>query len=156
MKPNIGIAEDARAEIVQGLSRVLADSYTLMLKTLNFHWNVKGPMFRTLHLMFEEQYNELLPAVDQVAERILVLGHPAPASYRQFAELASIEEEEGVPAALDMVRALKDGHEAVARTARGALGAAEKAEDEATVDLLVQRMQTHEKTAWMLRALLEG
>lgn len=156
MKPNIGIAEDARAEIVGGLSRVLADSYTLMLKTLNFHWNVKGPMFRTLHLMFEEQYNELLPAVDQVAERILVLGHPAPASYGQFARLASIDEEDGVPAAMDMVRQLKDGHEAVARTAREALAAAEKAADEATVDLLVQRMQVHEKTAWMLRALMEG
>ncbi len=156
MKPDIGISEDARAEIVAGLSRVLADSYTLMLKTLNFHWNVKGPMFRTLHLMFEEQYNELLPAVDMVAERILVLGHPAPASYSQFAELASIEEENGVPAAMDMVNQLKSGHEAVARTARNALSAAEKAADEATVDLLVQRMQTHEKTAWMLRALMEG
>lgn len=156
MQPNIGIAEDARAEIVDGLSRVLADSYTLMLKTLNFHWNVKGPMFRTLHLMFEEQYNELLPAVDQVAERILVLGHPAPASYSQFARLASIEEENGVPAARDMINQLKDDHETVARTARTALPAAEKAGDEATVDLLVQRMQTHEKTAWMLRALMEG
>lgn len=156
MQPDIGIAEEARAEIAQGLSRVLADSYTLMLKTLNFHWNVKGPMFRTLHLMFEEQYNELLPAVDQVAERILVLGHPAPASYAAFAKLARIDEETGVPAAMEMVESLKNGHEAVARTAREALPAAQDAGDEATVDLLVQRMQTHEKTAWMLRALLEG
>lgn len=156
MQPDIGISKEDRVEIAHGLGRVLADTYTLMLKTLNFHWNVTGPMFRTLHLMFEEHYNELLPAVDGVAERIRVLGMPAPASYAQFGKLTSIEEESGVPTAMEMVRQLKDGHETVARTAREVLPLAEKGADEATVDLLVQRMQVHEKTAWMLRSLLEG
>ncbi len=156
MQPQIGISKEDREHIADGLGRVLADTYTLMLKTLNFHWNVTGPMFRTLHLMFEEHYNELLPAVDAVAERIRVLGMPAPASYAQFGKLTSIDEESGVPKAMEMVRQLKDGHETVARTARAAIEPAEKASDEATVDLLVERMQVHEKTAWMLRSLLEG
>ncbi|MCA9537374.1 MAG: DNA starvation/stationary phase protection protein [Myxococcales bacterium] len=156
MQPDIGIAADDRKAIVHGVSRVLADSYTLMLKTLNFHWNVKGPMFNTLHLMFEQQYNELLPAVDGLAERIRALGEPAPASYSAFGKLTSINDEPGVPAALDMVRQLMQGHEAVARTAREVLPLAQKADDEVTADMLIGRMQIHEKTAWMLRTLLEA
>lgn len=156
MQIDIGIDADARAQIAGGLGRVLADSYALMVKTQNFHWNVKGPMFNTLHLMFEQHYNELLPAVDAIAERILSLGHPAPGSYSRFAELTSIPEENGVPAAMDMVGQLKSGHEAVAKTARSVIPLAERASDEATVDLLVGRIQVHEKTAWMLRSLTEG
>ena len=152
---DIGISAKERKRIADGLARVLADSYTLYLKTHNFHWNVTGPMFNTLHLMFEAQYNELALAVDLVAERIRALGHPAPGSYSAYAKLSSIEEAEGVPAAEDMIAQLVKGHEAVARTARGVFGAAEKAHDQPTADLLTQRMQVHEKTAWMLRALLE-
>jgi starvation-inducible DNA-binding protein len=152
---DIGISAKERKRIAEGLARVLADSYTLYLKTHNFHWNVRGPMFNTLHLMFEAQYNELALAVDLVAERIRALGFPAPGSYKAYAKLSSIEEAEGVPGAEAMIAQLVKGHEAVARTARGVFPAVEKASDQATADLLTQRMQVHEKTAWMLRALLE-
>jgi starvation-inducible DNA-binding protein len=152
---NIGIGADERKEIADGLSRLLADTYTLYLKTHNFHWNVTGPMFQTLHLMFETQYNELALAVDLVAERIRALGFPAPGSYREFGKLASIAEAEGVTDAKAMIRELVEGQEAVIRTARGVFPAAEKANDQPTADLLTQRMQVHEKTAWMLRSLLE-
>lgn len=156
MKINIGIAENDRKEIVEGLSRLLADSYTLYLKTHNFHWNVTGPMFQTLHLMFETQYNELALAVDLIAERIRALGFPAPATYAEFAELSSIKEERGVPPATKMIELLVEGQEAVVRTARTIFPAVEKSQDEPTADLLTQRMQVHEKTAWMLRSLLDN
>jgi starvation-inducible DNA-binding protein len=152
---DIGIGDKDREKIVASLSRVLADSYTLYLQTHNFHWNVEGPMFNTLHLMFMEQYTELWTALDAIAERIRSLGYPAPGTYREFARLSSIKETDGVPAALDMVRLLVAGHEAVTRTLRAAFPAAEKGGDEATVDLLTQRLQVHEKTAWMLRSLLK-
>ena len=155
MKIDIGIDAAKREEIARGLSRVLADSYTLYLKTHNFHWNVTGPMFQTLHLMFEAQYNELALAVDLVAERIRALGLPAPATYKQFGELSAIKEDDGVPKAQDMIRRLVEGHETVARTARDVFRAADAASDQPTCDLLTQRMQVHEKTAWMLRSLLE-
>lgn len=155
MKVDIGIDKKDRKAIAEGLSKVLADTYTLYLKTHNFHWNVTGPMFQTLHAMFEMQYQELALAVDEVAERIRVLGFPAPGSYKEFAELASIPETDGKPEALEMVRLLVEGNEAVAKTARSVFATAEKASDESTVDLLTQRMRTHEKTAWMLRSLLE-
>ncbi len=155
MKIDIGIDPGQREQVAAGLSRVLADSYTLYLKTHNFHWNVTGPMFQTLHLMFEAQYNELALAVDLVAERIRALGLPAPATYKKFAELSAIKEEDGVPKAQDMIRLLVEGHETVARTAREVFKAAEGAGDQPTCDLLTQRMQVHEKTAWMLRSLLE-
>lgn len=151
---NIGISEQDRKAIAEGLSKVLADTYTLYLKTHNYHWNVVGPMFNTLHLMFEEEYNELALAVDQIAERIRSLGEPAPGSYQEFAELTSIEEDREKPEAMEMVRRLVEGHEAVARTAREVFPVAEAANDEPTADLLTQRLQVHEKTAWMLRSLL--
>jgi starvation-inducible DNA-binding protein len=151
---NIGIEEGDRREIADGLSRLLADTYTLYLKTHNFHWNVTGPMFQTLHLMFEQQYNELALAVDLIAERIRALGFPAPGTYQAFAKLSSIDEEDGVPEAEDMIRKLVEGQEAVVRTARSIFPAVERAQDEPTADLLTQRMQVHEKTAWMLRSLL--
>ncbi len=151
---NIGIKEEDRREIAQGLSNLMADTYTLYLKTHNFHWNVTGPMFRTLHLMFEEQYTELALAVDLIAERIRALGFPAPGTYREFAQLSSINEEEGVPNAEDMIRKLVEGQEAVVRTARSLFSVLERSHDEPTADLLTQRMQVHEKTAWMLRSLL--
>ncbi|MBC7692618.1 MAG: DNA starvation/stationary phase protection protein [Methylotenera sp.] len=154
MQINIGINEGDRKDISEGLSRLLADTYTLYLKTHNFHWNVTGPMFQTLHLMFETQYNELALAVDLIAERIRALGFPAPATYADFSRLSSIKEEAGVPNALEMIRLLVEGQEAVVRTARTTFKAAEKASDEPTADLLTQRMQSHEKTAWMLRSLL--
>ncbi len=152
---DIGIKTRDREKIALGLSRVLADTYSLYLKTHNFHWNVEGPMFNTLHLMFMDQYTELWNALDAVAERIRALGYPAPGTGKEFAKLASIEETEGVPEAMEMVRLLVSGHEAVARTARQAFPAAEKASDESTCDLLTQRLQVHEKTAWMLRSLLK-
>jgi starvation-inducible DNA-binding protein len=155
MKINIGIEEKERKEIASGLSHLLADTYTLYLKTHNFHWNVTGPMFQTLHLMFEGQYNELALAVDLIAERIRALGFPAPATYSEFAELSSIKEERGTPSAEKMIQLLVEGQEAVVRTARSIFPAAEKSHDEPTADLLTQRMQTHEKTAWMLRSLLD-
>ena len=154
MPIDIGMAEKDRHEIAQGLSKLLADTYTLYLKTHNFHWNVTGPMFRTLHLMFEEQYNELALAVDLIAERIRALGFPAPGTYREFAQLSSIGEDEGVPSAEEMIRKLVEGQEAVVRTARSIFSAVDQAHDEPTADLLTQRMQVHEKTAWMLRSLL--
>ncbi len=155
MKIDIGIKEKDRAQIADGLGRLLADTYGLYLKTHNFHWNVTGPMFQTLHLMFEAQYNELALAVDLVAERIRALGFPAPATYTDFARLTSIPETRGVPKAHDMIRLLVEGQETVVRTARSIFPVAEKASDEATCDLLTQRIQLHEKTAWMLRSLLE-
>src|SRR5690606_18312970 len=155
MKIDIGIKQSDREAIAAGLSKLLADSYTLYLKTHNFHWNVTGPMFRTLHLMFEEQYTELAQAVDVIAERIRSLGSPAPGTYKQFAQLSSIKEDDGVPDAKEMIRLLVEGQEAVVKTARSLYHIAEKADDEATADLLTQRIQTHEKTAWMLRSLLE-
>ena len=151
---DIGIAEPDRLLIASELGRVLADTYTLYLKTHNYHWNVTGPMFNTLHLMFEEQYNELWMAIDLVAERIRSLGEFAPGSYAQFADLTSIDEAEGVPSAEQMLADLVAGHEAVARTARGAFSTAERAGDQSTADLLTQRLQVHEKTAWMLRSML--
>jgi starvation-inducible DNA-binding protein len=152
---DIGISKKDRAAISDGLSRLLADTYTLYLKTHYFHWNVTGPMFQTLHLMFETQYNELWLATDLVAERIRALGHTAPGTYSEFGKLTSIKETVGVPKATDMIRKLVEGHEAVARTARSLFPVAEKASDEATADLLTQRIQVHEKTAWMLRSLLD-
>ncbi len=133
----------------------MADTYTLYLKTHNYHWNVTGPMFQTLHLMFETQYNELWLAVDVIAERIRSLGHPAPGTYAEFAKLSSIKDKPGVPKARDMIKSLVEGQEAVAKTARTMFPSAQKASDEATADLLTQRIMLHEKTAWMLRALLE-
>ena len=154
MKIDIGIKETDRAKIAQGLSRLLADTYTLYLKTHNFHWNVTGPMFQTLHLMFEQQYNELALAVDAIAERIRALGFPAPGTYSEFGKLSSIEESKGVPAAEDMIRELVAGQEAVVKTARSVFPLVDKVNDEPSADLLTQRMQVHEKTAWMLRSLL--
>jgi starvation-inducible DNA-binding protein len=152
---DIGINNEDRHQIADGLSKLLADTYTLYLKTHYFHWNVTGPMFNTLHLMFETQYTELALAVDLVAERIRSLGVYAPGTYAQFSKLTSIDETVDVPKANDMIRELVAGHEAVCRTARSVFPAAEKAADEATADLLTQRLQLHEKTAWMLRSLLE-
>ena len=151
---NIGIEQDDRLEIVEGLSRLLADTYTLYLKTHNYHWNVVGPMFNTLHLMFEQQYNELALAVDLISERIRALGAPAPGAYAQYARLSSIAEDDGVPMATDMIANLVAGQEAVVRTARSVFPVVESAGDEVTADLLTQRMQIHEKTAWMLRSML--
>ena len=156
LAPNIGIGDKDRAAIAAGLSKLLADTYTLYLTTHNFHWNVTGPMFNTLHAMFMAQYTELWNAVDPVAERIRALGHPAPGSYAQFGKLSSIADAPAVPPkALAMVRILVDGHEAVARTARNVFPLADKAGDEPTADLLTQRLTVHEQTAWMLRSLLE-
>lgn len=151
---SIGIEAGDRRAIAEGLSRLLADTYTLYLTTHNFHWNVTGPMFQTLHLMFETQYNELALAVDLIAERIRTLGFPAPGTYRDFARLTSIREPEGVPTAEEMIRQIVGGQEAVVRTARSIFPTAERVSDQPTLDLLTQRMQIHEKTAWMLRSLL--
>ncbi len=155
MQINIGISEPHRLEISKGLSHVLADTYTLYLKTHYFHWNVVGPMFQTLHLMFETQYIELAAAVDLIAERIRALGHNAPGTYSEFSALTSISENKEIPPALDMVKLLVEGHESVVRTARSLFSIIEKASDEASADLLTQRIQIHEKTAWMLRSLLD-
>ena len=154
MNINIGISDQDREAIAQGLSKVLADSYTLYLKTHNYHWNVTGPMFNTLHLMFEQQYTELAAAVDEIAERIRALDIYAPGSYRAFSELTDIEEETSVPAAEEMIRQLVIGQETVVRSAREVLPVADAAHDEPTADLLAQRMQIHEKNAWMLRSML--
>jgi starvation-inducible DNA-binding protein len=156
MAINIGISESDRKATAAELSKLLADSYTLYLMTHNFHWNVTGSMFQTLHLMFEQQYVELAAAVDLIAERIRALGTYAPATYKEFGKLTSIKEPESVPGYREMIQRLVDGHEAVIRTARSAFPVAEKGHDEASTDLLTQRMQLHEKTAWMLRSLLEG
>jgi starvation-inducible DNA-binding protein len=153
---NIGIDEADRASIAQGLSRLLADSYTLYLTTHNFHWNVTGPMFNTLHAMFMQQYTALWTSIDDIAERIRALGHFAPGSYGAFGKLASVPDAPGEPPkAMEMVRILVKGHEAVARTARELLPTVDKAGDEPTMDLLTQRLEFHEKTAWMLRSMLE-
>lgn len=151
---DIGIKPSDRKKIAEGLSHLLADTYTLYLKTHYFHWNVTGPMFNTLHLMFETQYTELAIAVDDIAERIRALDEFAPGTYSQFAKLSSIPESKGVPNATKMIQDLVEAHEAVCRTARGVFPAANKADDEATADLVTQRLQTHEKTAWMLRSML--
>jgi starvation-inducible DNA-binding protein len=155
MDIDIGISEQDRENIVDGLSRLLADTYTLYLKTHNFHWNVTGPMFQTLHKMFEDQYTELALAVDDIAERIRALGSPAPATFSEFSRLSSIKEPGGVPHAKDMIKQLTQDQETVVRTARSIFPTVEQANDAPTVDLLTQRMQVHEKTAWMLRSLLE-
>ncbi|MEL6578609.1 MAG: Dps family protein [Cyanobacteria bacterium J06621_12] len=152
---NIGIEPQARQEIVDGLSRLLADTYTLYLKTHNFHWNVTGSMFNTLHSMFEEQYNELALAVDLIAERIRALGFPAPATYSKYAELTSITETPDIPNANEMILQLVNGQETIVRTARSIFEVVDQANDEPTSDILTQRMQIHEKNAWMLRSLLE-
>ena len=157
MKPqaiDTGLSEAERKVITEGLAQVLADAYTLYLKTHSFHWNVTGPMFNTLHLMFEAQYTELALAVDVIAERIRALGIFAPGSHQQYAELTSIEEETGVPSAEEMIAQLVRGQEAVVRTARHVFQLADKAGDQPTADLLTQRMQIHEKTAWMLRSMI--
>ena len=155
MKIDIGINEKDRKTIANGLNHLLADTYTLYLMTHNFHWNVKGPMFNTLHLMFETQYNELALAVDLIAERIRALGEPAPGTYSEFAKLSSIKEVKGVPTAEQMIKHLVHGQESVVKTARSLFPNVEKAADEPSADLLTQRMQIHEKNAWMLRSLLE-
>ncbi len=153
---SIGISDKDRAAIAKGLSALLADTYTLYLTTHNFHWNVTGPMFNTLHDMFMQQYTELWGAVDPIAERIRALGHVAPGSYGQFAKLSSIPDAPATPPkATEMIRILVNGHQAVARTARNVFPIAEKADDQPTADLLTQRLDVHEKTAWMLRSLLE-
>lgn len=152
---NIGIPEDVRKKIAAGLSHLLADSYTLYLMTHNFHWNVKGPMFNTLHVMFMQQYTEQWTALDLIAERIRSLGFPAPGTYKEFVNLASIKEVEGVPKATDMIQHLVEAQEATARTARELFPLVNDANDQPTADLLTQRLDVHEKTAWMLRSLLE-
>ncbi|MDP9109820.1 MAG: DNA starvation/stationary phase protection protein [Pseudomonadota bacterium] len=152
---DFGISDKDRSKIVNGLSHLLADTYTLYLKTHNFHWNVTGPMFQTLHLMFMELYNEQWLAVDLLAERIRSLGEPAPGTYEQFSTLTAIKPSNGLPKAKEMIRELMEGQETVARTARAVFPIAEKANDQPTCDLLTQRMQIHEKNAWMLRSLLE-
>ena len=153
---DIGIPEQVRARIAEGLGRVLADSTVLYAKTHGFHWNVTGPMFNTLHLMFMEQYTELWTALDEIAERIRALGHKAPFGGSIYRELSSIPESQGVPAAMEMVRELVEGHEAAARTIRSVFALADEANDQPTADLLTQRLQIHEKTAWMLRSLMEA
>ena len=155
MEIDIGIADEDRKNIADGLSHLLADTFTLYLKTHNYHWNVTGPMFNTLHLMFMEQYTEMWGAVDAIAERIRALGYPAPGSYSAFARLSSIADELELPNALAMVANLVKGHEAVVRTARRVFEIADKAGDQPTADVATQRLQIHEKTAWMLRSLLE-
>lgn len=154
MKINNGMSPVQRTEIADGLCRLLADTYSLYLKTHNFHWNVTGPMFNSLHIMFETHYNELALAVDLIAERIRALGHPAPGSYSQYAKLSSIPEETGTPDWKGMVTQLVDGQETVVRTARSLFTAVAAADDQPTGDLLTQRMQLHQKNAWMLRVLL--
>lgn len=154
MEINIGIEPKTRAKIAAGLGRLLADTYTLYLKTHNYHWNVTGPHFQTLHLMFMQQYTELGLAVDTIAERIRALGEPAPGTYKAFSKLTSIKETDGVPKAMDMVRDLVNGHETVVRTARELIPVADKAGDESTLNVLTARLEIHEKTAWMLRSLL--
>jgi starvation-inducible DNA-binding protein len=153
---NIGINEDDRQAIAEGLGQLLADTYTLYLKTHNFHWNVTGPRFRELHLMFEEQYTELATAVDEIAERIRTLGMPAPGTYGEFARLSAIEETSGVPNAEEMIAILTADNETVVRTARRVLPLAQEVDDESTASLIADRMVVHEKTAWMIRSLLEA
>ncbi len=154
-KVKTGISEEGKREIAQGLSRLLADTYLLYLRTHNFHWNVTGPLFQTLHFMFEQQYTELAVAVDRIAERIRTLGYPAPGTYAEFTRLSSIEEVLGVPNAAEMIRLIVEDQETVVSTARALLPVLERQSDEATAQLLAQRMDVHEKTAWMMRSLLE-
>lgn len=154
-KIDIGISEVNRKAVADGLSALLADTYTLYLKTHNFHWNVEGPMFRTLHLMFMEQYTEMWNALDVIAERIRALGHYAPGSYSEFVKLTSIKESKSVPKAGKMIEEAIIGHETIIKTIRGIFDAAEKAKDQTTMDVLTQRLDIHEKTAWMLRSLLK-
>lgn len=155
LKPELGIKDADLKAIANGLSRVLADSYLLYVQAHNFHWNVEGPMFHTLHQLFEVQYTELAPAIDEIAERIRALGHPAPGTFSAFAKLSAIVEVNGVPEAEEMTRLLMRSHETVARTAREVVPLAQEAGDDPTTDLLIQRMQVHEKSAWMLRSLLK-
>ncbi|MFO0750693.1 MAG: Dps family protein [Myxococcota bacterium] len=155
MKVDVGLDKETRKQLGESLGRVLADTFTLYLTTHNFHWNVTGPMFQTLHLQFETQYNELWLAVDEIAERIRALGAPAPATYAEYAKLTSLKEPVGVPAAKDMIRHLQEGHEAVNHTCSTVLDQADGLHDQVTVDLLTRRMTEHQKTAWMLRSLLE-
>ncbi len=155
LTPDIGIAAQDRAAIADGLSRLLADTYTLYIKTHGYHWNVTGPMFNTLHAMFQTQYTEMQAAVDEIAERIRTLGFPAPGSFGAYAGLTSIPEDKGQPEAMEMVANLLAGNETVAKTARTVLATAAEANDQPTADLLTQRLQVHEKTAWMLRSLLQ-
>lgn len=154
MKINIGIDEEQRKAIAHGLSVLLADTYTLYLKTHNYHWNVTGPMFQTLHTLFETQYTELAVAVDDIAERIRALGEFAPGSYREYAKLTNLKEADGIPSAEEMIKDLVKGQEAIAKTARSIVPVADGASDEVTLDLLTQRMTVHEKNAWMLRSLV--
>lgn len=154
MKPNIGIKESDRKVIADGLSRLLADTYTLYLKTHNYHWNVEGPMFATLHALFEEHYTEMAVAVDDIAERIRIIGMKAPGSYKEFSKLTSIKEEDSLPSAREMIHNLLTSHETVVETAKNILPALEGANDEATLALLSDRIVIHEKTAWMLRSML--
>lgn len=156
MKIDIGIPEEQRLKTAEYLSKLLADSYTLYLKTHYYHWNVTGPMFQTLHNMFEEQYTELATAVDEIAERIRALGVYSPGTYKEFSKLSSIKEDEKVPSAQQMIKNLVEGHESVIRTAREGISVADGANDDASADLFTGRTQLHEKTAWMLRSLLEG
>ncbi|PWU20996.1 MAG: DNA starvation/stationary phase protection protein [Bdellovibrio sp.] len=155
IRVNIGIEEPNRKQVAEGLAQILADTYTLYLKAHNFHWNVRGPMFQTLHQMFERQYQELALAVDTIAERIRALGYSAPGSYREFGQLTTMKESIGMTSARDMIQALLDGNEIIGRTCRQMFPIADRASDEATADLLTERMEYHEKTAWMLRSLLE-
>ena len=155
MTPDLGIAESDRTELTKQLSSLLADTYTLYLKTHNYHWNVTGPLFRSLHLMFEEEYTEMWAAVDDIAERIRSLGAPAPGTYAEYSRMSSVKEREGVPAATEMIEDLVVGHETVVRTARSLAKTAEGAGDLATADLATQRIDVHEKTAWMLRSMIQ-
>jgi starvation-inducible DNA-binding protein len=150
-----GIGEKDREKLADGLVNLLADTFTLYLKTHNFHWNVIGPQFRALHLMFEEQYKELWEATDDIAERVRALGYPVPATFAQFAKRSSIKEAAGVPEAQSMLRQLRDDHESLARSLRAVIAAADKADDASTSDLLTGRLESHEKTAWMLRSMLK-
>jgi starvation-inducible DNA-binding protein len=152
---DIGISDQDRADVAAGLSKVLADSFTLYLNTHRFHWNVTGPLFNTLHLMFETQYTELWNAIDPLAERIRALGHYAPGTYAEYTALSSISQPEAIPEAMEMVRLLVKGHERVAKTGREIIAIADKADDQPTADLLTERLDYHEKTAWMLRSLLQ-
>ena len=155
MTANTDIDEITREQVAADLSRLLADTYTLYLKSHNYHWNVTGPLFQTLHLMFEQHYNELALAVDEIAERIRAVGYPAPATYRQFSELTSITEDTEIPSATDMIRNLVESHETVTEVARATVATADGANDVATADLGTRRVDIHEKTAWMLRSMLE-
>ncbi|WNO61068.1 Dps family protein [Rheinheimera sp. MMS21-TC3] len=154
MQVNIGITQEQRKSIAEGLAVLLADSYTLYLKTHNYHWNVTGPMFQSLHTLFEGQYQELAVAVDDIAERIRALGEFAPGSYKEFAKITTIQEAEGTPTAEEMIKDLVKGHEAIAKTSRNIVPIAGNASDEVTLDILTQRMTVHEKTAWMLRSMV--